>query len=191
MEDAARVRQAHGVAQLHEDAQVLLEPVGGRLALGEHVGPGPPLDALQNDDRRAVGPEPEVIDRNDVGVLEGSRHPRLTEETQRRPFVLRVRSKRLHGDASTQRALRRHAHDAHTAFANRVAHLDGARHVAVDTLLLERLERASSRGARVHVRRLDRGTRAPLERPCELAQSRTAEREGARKLVLREGREQG
>jgi hypothetical protein len=46
----------------------------------DDCGEGEAVDPLHREERRAVGPRPEVVDRDDAGVLELPLHQRLAHE---------------------------------------------------------------------------------------------------------------
>ena len=84
--DAARVGRVGRAADLHEGLEVPAERVLHAEARAEarrrleELGPGLALDALEDDERRAVLGQREVVDREHVRVLEAPREDGLAEE---------------------------------------------------------------------------------------------------------------
>ena len=76
MHDAARMREADRVAELDEDPEIVLEQIvrsEPRLdgsGIADELGPREALDVFEDDDRRAIVVEPEIVDRDDVRMFE-------------------------------------------------------------------------------------------------------------------------
>lgn len=129
MEDVLRMRELDDLADANEHANVLLEQVTRALFLRpvflvEQRLPRLPADAPHDDDRVVVLALRDVVDRNDAGVLEIAGHPSF-EQHPLRVFRRAVRRRRLHRDGATERTLDRGSHDAHSAFGDHLADVDG------------------------------------------------------------------
>ncbi|MCZ7685073.1 MAG: hypothetical protein M5U28_42405 [Sandaracinaceae bacterium] len=168
VQHAAAVREADGVAHLHERAEVPLE----QIALAEAIAHGArvvhqrrpvrALDLLEDDERRAVGADGDVVDGDDVRVLEAAGDPGLAEQLEHGVLGLVLVLEGLDRDLAAEHALGAEVHHAHAALADRAVQVE----LAVDRARAELAEErhgALAGGVDPQARRHDRRAGAALD----------------------------
>jgi hypothetical protein len=167
VDDAARVREVDRVAHLHEHAQVPLEQVAvvealaHRLGVVHEVAPLGPLDAHEQDERRARLVHRDVVHGDDVGVLHVARDPGLLQQLDGVGLGGGLTLEALHGHLAAHGHLVGQQHLAHATLTQQVPHVHAAPAHASRRDGLQQLERALG-GLVRQQRRLDGPRGRPL-----------------------------
>ena len=86
MDHALVVRVGHGLGD-RDHRRDQRQPLVERVRRGDRRRQRPPLDPLHRVGQDAVLIEPEVVDRDDVGMDQAAGDPRLAQEARRQPGV--------------------------------------------------------------------------------------------------------
>ena len=100
----------HAIGDPQQDVEVLIQ-----AQIGQPLIPGMPGDPFHGVEGHAVLIDPDIVDRDDVGMVQSAGHPGLGKEAPLRLASGQVGAHALDGDGATQGRLVGSVDDAHAA----------------------------------------------------------------------------